>query len=147
LLGLGASSFVAGYGAHLLMPYLPRVWPLSMNDGTEAAARRLTRGAGADVLVAISLPRYSAETVRLARFARERGVSVVAITDSPRAPLVGVAQIVLPVPAEHAVMPSSAVGALAMVEALAAEVMQLSPDAVRIAQELSEAVLSDLTPH
>jgi len=43
-------------------------------------------------------------------------------------------------------MPSSALGVLAVIEALAAAVMRLNPGAVRIAQELSEAVLPHLVP-
>ena len=43
-------------------------------------------------------------------------------------------------------MPSSALGVLAVIEALAAAVMRLNPGAVRIAQELSEAVLPHPVP-
>jgi hypothetical protein len=41
-------------------------------------------------------------------------------------------------------MPSSAVGALAVIEALAAAVAQLNPDAALVAREMSELVLSYL---
>lgn len=145
LLGLGASSFLAGYGAHVLMPYLPQVWAVAGSGGTEVAARRLARCASADAMIAVSLPRYSTATVRLAGYARERGAHVIAITDAPKAPLAAVADTLLLAPAGHAVMPSSGLGALAVIEALATEVMRLNPDAVRIARELSEAVLRHLT--
>ncbi len=147
-LGLGASSYLAGYAAHELMPYLPRVWTLAGEGGTEEAARRISRCGRGDVLLAVSLPRYSKDTVRLAQFARERGAYVIAITDAPAAPLATVAHSMLLAPGEHPVMPSSAVGALAVIEAIAAAVMQLMPDAARIAREMSELVLSHLaTPH
>ncbi|HEY1392155.1 MAG TPA: MurR/RpiR family transcriptional regulator [Methylibium sp.] len=144
VLGMGASSHLAGYAAHVLMPYLPRVWAVAGEGGTEEAARRLSRCGRADVLVAISLPRYSRDTVRLAAFARERGARVIAITDAPTAPLAAMADALLLAPSEHAVMPSSALGALAVIEALAAAVMRLNPDAARIARELSDAVVSHL---
>ena len=147
LLGLGTSSYLAGYAAHLLMPYLPRVWTVSGEGGTEEAARRLARCERGDVLIAISLPRYSKDTVRLADFVRERGVHVIAVTDVSSAPLAAKADLLLLAPSEHSVMPSSAVGALAVIEAIATAVMRLNPDAARIAVELSELVASHLTTH
>jgi DNA-binding MurR/RpiR family transcriptional regulator len=144
LLGLGTSSYLAGYAAHALTPYLLRVWAVAGEGGTEEAARRLSRCGRGDVLVAVSLPRYSKDTVRLTSFARERGAYVVAITDSTRAPLAETAHLLLLAPSEHPVMPSSALGALAVIEAIAAKVAQLNPDAARVAREMSELVLSYL---
>jgi DNA-binding MurR/RpiR family transcriptional regulator len=40
------------------------------------------------VLVAVSIRRYAADTVRAAEYAREHGVKVVALTDNPASPLV-----------------------------------------------------------
>jgi DNA-binding MurR/RpiR family transcriptional regulator len=145
LLGLGTSSYLAGYAAHVLMPYLSHVWTVAGEGGTEEAARRLARCGRGDVLVGISLPRYSRDTVRLAEFARGRGAHVIALTDAPDAPLAAVAHSLLLAPGEHRVMPSSGVGALAVIEAIATAVIRLKPDAVRIARELSELVASHLT--
>lgn len=144
VLGFGTSSYLAGYAAHALMPYLPRVWGLAGEGGTEEAARRLSRCGRGDVLLAVSLPRYSRDTVRLAEFAHGRGAQVIAITDVLTAPLAAVADSVLLAPSEHPVMPSSAVGALAVIEAIAAAVMRLIPDAGLIAREMSELVSSHL---
>ena len=144
-LGFGMSSYLAQIAAHLLMPYGPTVIHLSSEGGTEAAARRMTRIGRSDMLLAISLPRYSRDAVELARYARERGAWVLAITDRFGAPLVAQADAALLAPAEHGVLSSSAVAAVAAVEALAARVMQLNPDSVRLATELSEAVLGHLS--
>jgi DNA-binding MurR/RpiR family transcriptional regulator len=144
LLGLGTSSYLAGYAAHALTPYLPRVWAVAGEGGTEEAARRLSRCGRGDVLVAVSLPRYSRDTVRLSAFAHERAAYVVVITDARDAPLAGLADSLLLAPSEHPVMPSSAVGALAVIEALAVAVAQLNPDAALVAREMSELVLSYL---
>ena len=144
LLGLGTSSYLAGYAAHALTPYLLRVWAVAGEGGTEEAARRLSRCGRGGVLVAVSLPRYSKDTVRLTSFARERGAYVVAITDSPKAPLAATAHLLLLAPSEHPVMPSSALGVLAVIETMAAEVARLNPDAARVAREMSELVLSYL---
>src|SRR6516164_6455616 len=53
VLGLGTSSYLAGYAVHVLTPYLPHVWSVATEGGTEEAARRLARCARGDVLVAI----------------------------------------------------------------------------------------------
>src|SRR5262249_29155160 len=145
-LGLGTSGYLAGYAAHVLMPYLPHVWALAGEGGTEEAARRLSRCGRGDVLIGVSLPRYSKDTVRLAQFARERGAHVIAVTDALTAPLAATADAVLLAPSEHSVMPSSAVGAVAVIEAVAVAVMRLIPDAAQIAREMSELVLSHLAP-
>jgi DNA-binding MurR/RpiR family transcriptional regulator len=145
VLGLGTSSYLAGYAAHVLMPYLPRVWTVAGEGGTEEAARRLARCSRDDVLIAISLSRYSRDTVSLADFARGRGAHVIALVDRPGAPLAAMAHALLLAPGEHPVMPSSAVGALAVIEAIAVAVMRLNPQAVRIARELSDLVVSHLT--
>lgn len=144
-LGLGMSSYLAHTAAHLLMPYAPVVTHLAGDGGTEAAARRMTRIGDEDVLLAVSLPRYSRDTASLARYARERGAWVLSITDRPGAPLAAHADAVLLAPADHGVLSSSAVAALAVIEALTTRVMQLNPDSVRLATELSEAVLDHLS--
>ena len=59
LLGLGASSYMAGYAAHVWMPYVPRVASVAGEGGTEEVARRMAHCGPNDLLVAISLPRYS----------------------------------------------------------------------------------------
>jgi DNA-binding MurR/RpiR family transcriptional regulator len=144
LLGLGKSSYLAGYAAHTLMPFLEDVWAVAISGGTEEAARRLSRCGRGDVVLAVSLPRYSKDTVRMTEMARERGAYIIAVTDSVNAPLAALAHCLLLAPSEHPVMPSSALGAVAVIEALAAIVLELNPDAAKISREMSEMVLSHL---
>jgi DNA-binding MurR/RpiR family transcriptional regulator len=144
-LGLGLGNSLAQAASHLLLPYLQSIVLVAGEGGTEVAARRLMRIAPQDTLLAFSLPRYSRDTVSLARYARERGASVVALTDRPGAPLALEAEFVLAAPAVHDVLSASAVALFAVVEALATRVMQLNPDAARLATELSEAVLEHLS--
>lgn len=49
-----------------------------------------------DVVVGICFPRYTRETVEVLRFAHERGVRTLAITDSPISPLARHAECILP---------------------------------------------------
>lgn len=144
MLGLGKSSYLVGYAAHTLMPFLPDVWAVAVSGGTEEAARRLSRCGRGDVVVAVSLPRYSKDTVRMTEMARERGAYIIGVTDSVKAPLASLAHCLLLAPSEHPIMPSTALGAMAVLEALAAVVLELNPDAAKISTEMSEMVLSHL---
>lgn len=145
LVGFGSSSYLAGYAAHALLPYLDSVASVSGEGGSEEATLRLTRCGKGDVMIALTLPLYSKDTVHLARFARSRGVHVVAITDAASSPVAAIAHTLLLAPASHPVLPSSSIGMLAVIEALVANVLKLNPDAARLARELTESVMPHLT--
>lgn len=144
ILGFGNSAYMAGLAAANLTPYCPDAIAISMEGGNENAAYRLASITPDDVLLAISLPRYSLDTMHLARFANERGARVLAITDSPASPLVRLAERVLFAPAEHPVLISSNSVVLALIESLVAAVMARNKEAVKWASELTESVLSYL---
>lgn len=144
-LGLGLGHCLAAAAAHLLLPYLKTVISLAGEGGTEIAARRLMHVGPNDTLIAVSIPRYSRETVALARYARQRGAFVIAITDKPSAPIATMAQLSLLAPSTHSTLSSSGVGNLAVIEALAGRVMQRKTNAADIATRLSEAVLDYLS--
>jgi DNA-binding MurR/RpiR family transcriptional regulator len=144
-LGLGASSYLARYAEHSLMPFLDSASSASGDGGTEELARRLSRCGKGDVLIALSLPRFSKDTVTLASFARGRGAYVIVITDQANSALTEIANLTLSVPTEHAVLPGSAVGMLAVLESLVSRVMKLNPNAVEYARELADSVLSHLS--
>jgi DNA-binding MurR/RpiR family transcriptional regulator len=144
ILGFGNSAYMAGLAAANLMPYCADAVAISMEGGNENAAYRLAAITENDVLLAISLPRYSLDTIQLARFANERGARVLAITDSPASPLVRLAEHVLFAPAEHPVLISSNTVVLALIESLVAAVMTRNKEAVKLAAELTESVLSYL---
>ncbi|MGU7779354.1 MurR/RpiR family transcriptional regulator [Burkholderia sp. PU8-34] len=140
-LGLGLSTYLTGLLADTLMPYHRRVVWAAAGGGSEQAARHMTHIGTGDTLVAISLPRYSRDTVELARFARERGAFVVALTDNPTAPLAATADAVLLAPAEHRVLSSSSVAMVALIETLASEVLKATPQTKAVAAALSQTVL------
>ncbi|RQS71559.1 MurR/RpiR family transcriptional regulator [Burkholderia sp. Bp8963] len=149
-LGLGLSTYLTGLLADTLMPYHRQVVWAAAGGGSEQAARHMTRIGSGDTLIAISLPRYSRDTVELARYARERGAYVAALTDDPTAPLAATADCVLLAPAEHRVLSSSSVGMVALIETLASEVLKATPQSKAIAASLSQTVLPylmfDTTP-
>lgn len=115
-----------------------------MEAGNENAAYRLASITPNDLLLAISLPRYSQDTLQLARFALERGATVLAITDSPASPLASHANHTLFAAAGHPVLISSNSAVLALIEGLVAAVMTRTKEAVKLSAELTESVLSYL---
>ncbi|RQW27952.1 MurR/RpiR family transcriptional regulator [Rhodobacteraceae bacterium CH30] len=143
VLGFGNSSYLAGAMVSNLMPFCDAV-ALGMEGGNENAAYRLSSISADDVLVAISLPRYSRDTTRLARFAASKGAAVIAITDSPASPLQSCSRHVLYACAEHPVLSSSGAAALWLIEALVGAVMTRKPEAVELYSQLTESVLSYL---
>lgn len=139
-LGFGLSAHLAAVLALDLQPYCPTLINVVEFGGTEVAAGRLMNVGEGDVLVAISLPRYADDAMRLTGYARSRGAYVIAITDSLASPLASFAQATLLAPAQHPVLSSSTVAALLVVEALVSAVMLGSAAPVENAGRLTEAI-------
>lgn len=144
VLGFGNSVYLAGLAASTLVPFCADACAISMEGGNENAAYRLAAITDQDVLLAIALPRYSQDTLQLSRFAQEHGATVLAITDSPASPLAPIARHVLFAPADHPVLTSSNIAVLALIEGLVAGVMARNKEAVKLATELTESVMSYL---
>lgn len=140
VLGYGLSTHLAGVLAMHLQPYCLHVVEVAASGGTEIAAGHLANAGPQDVLVAVSLPRYTLDVVRLARFARERGPTIVAITDSPAAPLAKLADHVLYAHSAHPVLPSSSSAALALIEALVVALMASNKANVAKAARMTAAI-------
>lgn len=144
-LGLGQSNYLAGLLFDGLMPYHDHVVHVPAAGGTEQAVRHLTRIGPADILIAISLPRYSRDALDLVRFARQKGAHILGLTDSRTAPLVAVSDTVLLAPAAHHLLTSSVVAMVALMESLMSGVLRATPHAAELAADLSQAVLRYLS--
>ncbi|BCL15976.1 MurR/RpiR family transcriptional regulator [Micromonospora sagamiensis] len=96
VLGLRAAAPLAAYFAYFAAKVHPDV--RVVDTGGSLLADRLEQAAvaGADALLAFVLPRYPRETLDALRAAREAGLRVVAITDSPVSPATEYAELVLP---------------------------------------------------
>jgi DNA-binding MurR/RpiR family transcriptional regulator len=140
VLGLGMSSSFASLLALHLQPYCKHVVEMAGSGGNEAAAGRLLHIERGDMLLALSFPRYSSDTMRLAHFARNRKACVVTITDVPSAPMVPLSDHVLYASSAHGVLPGSYVAAVAVIEALVATLMVSNKSNVRKAARLSEVM-------
>ncbi len=96
VLGLRAAAPLAAYFAYFAAKVHPDVRVL--DDGGSLLTDRLEQAAqaGANALLAFVLPRYPRETLDALREARDAGLTVVAITDSPVSPAGEHADVVLP---------------------------------------------------
>ncbi|MEH1053765.1 MurR/RpiR family transcriptional regulator [Micromonospora sp. CPCC 206171] len=96
VLGLRAAAPLAAYFAYFAAKVHPDVRVL--DDGGSLLTDRLEQAAtaGATALLAFVLPRYPRETLDALREARDAGLTVVAITDSPVSPATEYAELVLP---------------------------------------------------
>ena len=81
-----------------------------------------------DVVLGISFPRYSTRTVQAMSFARDRGATTVAITDSEASPLAAISHYTLTARSDMASFVDSLVGPLSLVNALLVEVSRKKDD-------------------
>ncbi|MES2940774.1 MAG: MurR/RpiR family transcriptional regulator [Pseudomonadota bacterium] len=125
--GADVSAHLAGYFASYLSLFRGGVECLAGAGGPTEAFRRLLAPARGEVLVALSLPRYSVHTLQLCAFAREQRVKVIGLTDSPLSPLAAHADHLLTAPAQQAVLPASGIGMLGLLEGLCSMVAAASP--------------------
>lgn len=140
VMGFGLSSQLATMLALHLQPFCQRVVEVVSYGGTEVAAGNLMHISAKDVLLVISFPRYALDAIRLTQFARDHGAAVVALTDSAASPLAQLSDQVVLAPSNHAVLPSSASAALAVIEALVSCLMTSNKHNVEKALQLTQAL-------
>ena len=140
VMGFGLSSHLAAMLALHLQPFCQRVVEVVSYGGTEVAAGNLMHAGPQDVLIVISFPRYALDAIRLTQFARDHGAGVVAITDSAASPLAQLSDQIILAPCHHAVLPSSASAAIAVIEALVSCLMTSNKQNVEKAMQLTQAL-------
>lgn len=91
VIGLRECRSVADLATQRLREILPAVHQI----GAGSLPDELTELCEDEVLLAISVRRYAADTVRVAGYARETGLPVVALTDNPASPLAEAAEVAL----------------------------------------------------
>ena len=87
------------------------------NSSSELFEQILRIGEG-DVIIGISFPRYSKRTVKAMQYAKDRGATVVGITDSGASPLAEIADHTLMAKSDMASFVDSLVAPLSLVNAL-----------------------------
>lgn len=141
VVGFGASSWLAGLLQRGLDLHHDNVHSLATVESASFAAKVLARAQSADLLIAIAFPRYLADTVRLARQARESGMTVLALTDRVTSPLASLATVSLYADVDSHYFAASEASALPLIEALCSAVAHRAKGSVQAATQLAESVL------
>ncbi len=85
VLGLRTSSTLSNYLGFYLDVILDNVKVLN-NSGVNSLYEEIIRVKNNDLMIIISYPRYSKTTIDAAKFVKEKGVKIVAITDTEESP-------------------------------------------------------------
>src|SRR5699024_10941914 len=100
---------------------------VSANTASEVFENLLRVGEG-DVVIGISFPRYSSRTIQAMNFARDRGATTIAITDSEASPLAAISRYTLKARSDMDSFVDSLVAPLSMVNALLVAVSRKKGD-------------------
>jgi DNA-binding MurR/RpiR family transcriptional regulator len=133
--GSAGLALVLGMGLRI---FLPETRVIAVNVGDEAEELLSVRKG--DLVIVISVLRYSGQTLEILRFAHEAKARTVAITDSPISPVARTADIVLLIkqtsPRTMASYAAIASVASALTEAVAGRLGQKAGPALRRAESL-----------
>ncbi|WP_248927942.1 MurR/RpiR family transcriptional regulator [Paenibacillus hamazuiensis] len=110
------NSQTAAYGMNFLLNQLTGKSALISDSHKDL--EELSRLGSEDLLVTISFSRYSKRIMEMTRVAKESGVPVLGITDSPTSPLSRFADVLLCVDCRGPMFQNSMVGALSIVNGL-----------------------------
>jgi len=117
ILGVRSAFSLASFLGFYFNMMFENVVVAHTNSSSELFEQILRIGEG-DVIVGISFPRYSKRTVRAMGYAKARGATVIAITDSKASPLVEMADHTLLARSDMASFVDSLVAPLSLVNAL-----------------------------
>lgn len=118
ILGLRTSFFLAGFMAFYFKLLFDNVTVVGGSSGEGDIYENLLRVSEEDVVIGISFPRYSKRTLKGLRFTRDRGASIVSITDCASSPIAPLGNCSLYAPCEMASFVDSLVAPLSLINAL-----------------------------
>ena len=127
IMGVRSSAAIATFLTFYFNLIFDNVVEVSANTASEVFERLLRVGEG-DVVIGVSFPRYSSRTVQAMSFARDRGATTVAITDSEASPLAPIGTYLLKARSDMASFVDSLVAPLSLVNALLVAVSQKKND-------------------
>lgn len=117
ILGVRSSASLASFMGFYFNHIFPSVRVINTTSASEMYEQIMRIGPD-DVFIGISFPRYSQRTVRAARYAKDNGAKVVAITDSHGSPLAEHADHLLMARSDMASFVDSLVAPLSLINAL-----------------------------
>ena len=117
ILGVRSSAPLASFLGYYMNLIFDNVKLIHTNSISETFEQMLKIGP-ADVMIGISFPRYSKRTVKAMEFARSRGASVIAITDSDQSPIAASCECILKAYSNMLSFVDSLVGPMSLLNAL-----------------------------
>ncbi len=117
ILGTRTSSALAVFMGYYFSLLFENVKMLNENSTSEIFEQILRIGTD-DVLIGISFPRYSKRTVNAVRYAKDRGASVIAVTDGDSSPIARLADTSLIAKSDMVSFVDSLVAPLSLISAL-----------------------------
>ncbi|MCD7947481.1 MAG: MurR/RpiR family transcriptional regulator [Oscillospiraceae bacterium] len=123
ILGVRSASAIAsflGFYFHLIFQDVTTVHTVCNSEIFE----QIFRIGHGDVMIGISFPRYSSQTVRAMQYASDKGATILSITDSEASPLAAIADCNLLAKSDMASFVDSLVAPLSLVNALIVAVGQ-----------------------
>lgn len=138
ILGMRKSFGLAAYLEYLLAAARPGVELVRPDSASFPGG--LADLTAADILIAISVRRYTRAALRAMEYARAAGVHVVAITDTVAGPAAARADVVLAATAEGVLLYDSAISIVFIAEAIANSVVSLSYEKALDRLERTEAI-------
>ena len=117
ILGMRSSAALASFTGFYLNYLLDNVTVVSEGTGGEVYEQLLHIGPP-DVLLCISFPRYTSDSLRAARFAKQRGARLVTLTDNDASPFVRESDISLFASSDMVSFVDSLVAPLSLINAL-----------------------------
>lgn len=130
IIGIRSSSMLADFLNHYLCYMFGNV-KLLFSNSTNELFEQIFRISKEDVLIAISFPRYSSRTKLAAEFAKKKGASVIAITDSDSSPIAAYADSKLYAKSDMASFVDSLVAPLSIINALIAAIGRKKKDTIK----------------
>ena len=117
ILGIRSASALSGFMSFYFNQIFENVRPINTTSASEMF-EQIMRIKEGDVFIGITFPRYSKRTTNAAKFAKQNGAKVIAITDSDLSPIAEAADHLLLARSDMASFVDSLVAPLSMINAL-----------------------------
>ena len=127
IMGVRSSASLATFLSFYFNLIFDNVISVAANTASEVFETMLRVGAE-DVVIGVGFPRYSSRTVQAMNFARDRGATTIAITDSEASPLAPISNYTLKARSDMASFVDSLVAPLSLVNALLVAVSRKKND-------------------
>lgn len=139
IMGTRSAASIASFMNYYLSLIFPHV-KLVQSTTTSELFEKIMRIDEKDVMIGISFPRYSKQTMRALKYAKNNGANVIAITDSKNSPLAKYADNLLLARSDMASFVDSLVAPLSLINALIVAVSIRNVDRVTQTFEKLEKV-------